>query len=286
MFELQTSNAILSNSQSLHLNLYLINGRSGLFNFSPDSTQDHLRADLKPVKVDILNQTITYKVKEQVDHGRILSKSLLQLSNSSLQTQDGISSSLVSLQVEFPSSCDQTTCMLLWHPPNQTRQDWTCKFDITESTESQISNPSKKMVTIIAHDTPLDSAPTLGSISTLESKLEYIVQYDPLECLIQIQITQLVVCYSFLFSRIDGNRKGFYGGGSVHPKSKRNLLLKHAEIQGLEWSDRFWYFDLVLHWLQVGDEMEADAVVQFLVEHEVLNKSTGKMKYYRYEECG
>lgn len=35
---------------------------------------------------------------------------------------------------------------------------------------------------------------------------------------------------------------------------------------------RYWLFDLVLHWLSIGEMDEVDGVVHYLIEHEKVGK--------------
>jgi hypothetical protein len=86
---------------------------------------------------------------------------------------------------------------------------------------------------------------------------------------------------------MDNQRHEEYGSWSVHASDKRDYLLQLARDTELEWKDIYWNFDLVLHWLTLGNWETASSVIEFLLEHEkqyaILHKRQPVSRYFRSE---
>lgn len=167
------------------------------------------------------------------------------------------------------------------------RLEWSVKLQIV----NQEFALSRQFCTVIAADTTCDTSMNTCSISTFDMAIKCSyqeqrqLQHD--QRTLKFTITDLCCSYSYFFSRLDNDRHDSYGSWSVHPAEKRSILLKSADDHGLEWQEKYWVFDLVLHWLTMGDPSEVDGVVLYLLEHEKVHSATSlrhaavKKRFYR-----
>jgi hypothetical protein len=239
----------------LILNAYLFTHRGGpLFSFGPEPIDDVVEIQLVVESVNEMDKTI--KLKPSVKRAGDAQRSAL-IRRKSME-----------------------------------RYDWCVKVRIGVPTKS-LARPSKKdLCTIVAADTEISEKETnvISCISTYDMQLFYKVwdeNLDAIQVALNFKVQYMICSYSFLFSRLDSSKHSDYGHWSVHTQGKRQILLDEAAKGGLIWSDRYWNFDLVLHWLTLGAADEAFSVIAFLQEHEnlyqggVTNQRLMSGRFYR-----
>jgi hypothetical protein len=157
------------------------------------------------------------------------------------------------------------------------------------SKESTQILSKKNLCTVIAPDTPIEARGAHGSITTFDMQFVYqandTIITDSISAL-EFSVLSFQCSYSYFFSKIDKERSRQYGNWSVHEGDKLQLLKNTSREMGLEWKDKYWTFDLVLHWLTFGEESMVQTVVEFLLEHEAQHSHRSqhpKRRYYRSE---
>lgn len=250
----------LNDKSVLKLNVYLLNSRGGpWFSFSRESIEDSLQIPLRVESIDKVAKIIKFSPMQNSFIHRIHGKH------------------------DFPTTYRRRAI---------DRLQWCVKVQI-DALETNTKNVSKnRLCTLIAPDTQLSTEVSKCSISTYDMQMFYSVRDGiPTETEVPLifELYSLQCSYSFLFSRLDNDRHHYYGSWNVHDPAKKQHLLKTASDMGLLWSDRYWRFDLVLHWLTLGELDTAHAVIAFLIEHQSLNPSSPslprnrKARYYRSE---
>lgn len=157
---------------------------------------------------------------------------------------------------------------------------------LSYSIKCLISHPngqSQDFCTLLASDTPLDNTVTTTTISTFEMVMTCTLQR--IQGGVRIGIVDLKVSYSFYFSRIYGSLNFIE---TVHDKKKVKYLVDMAKDSGLFWRDKYFCFDVVIHYLLIGDGDDVIGVIEFLKEYEVQHQGkvypgTLKTRYYRAE---
>jgi hypothetical protein len=238
------------------MHLYLLNARGGpWFTFSPESIEDYIKIPLHVVRVDHLHRIIHFTAAP-------FTRRHVHL---------GI--------VEEPKLFRRSTL---------DRLQWCLKMQLQSKESTQILS-KKNLFTVIAPDTPIETHGAHGSITTFDMQFVYQTNETPVTdhlSALKFSLLSFQCSYSYFFSKIDQERSVHYGNWSVHEGDKLQLLKRASKDMGLEWKDKYWTFDLVLHWLTFGEESMVQAVVEFLVEHEVQysqRSQSPKRRYYRSE---
>ena len=105
-------------------------------------------------------------------------------------------------------------------------------------------------------------------------------------------LSQLDVCihkvrasYSYLFHSIIQSFGPTHDSSQLKPqrisvfsKEKIQKLVETAKKVNLEWQEKYWTFDLVLHYLLEGHLSDVQSVIDFLVEHKKHSKSREEEK--------
>ncbi|KAJ3370719.1 hypothetical protein HDU91_005954 [Kappamyces sp. JEL0680] len=203
----------------LSMQLCLLNSRGGLFfSFGHESVEDSRTVDLTVARVDPLLKIIEFTAGSTKPTG---------------------AASRDSVADPRPGQAS------LFRRPHLDRMEWSVKMRIGRC-RSQWQ--SKQLVTIVAHDTPLHPVPSATTISTFDMSLVCTVHdvaaAGTSQSAVVVGIQTLVCSYSYFFAALDRDRHSSYGDWSVHPSRKRALLERRAGELGLEWSSRYWFFDL------------------------------------------
>jgi hypothetical protein len=246
---------LLENEQSyLKLKILLLNSRGGpWFSFGPDSIEDSLEIELSVSSVNMDDKIIRLIPKNDAN-------------------------SLIDYRLLRRVGLD--------------RFQWCVKFSVDRiAAKSENERKMKNSLsTIIAPDTIIDGHEITHSISSIDMRLFYTIK--ELESKsgsvpLQFKIKMFECSLSYFFSKIDIDKHHYYGSWSIHSKAKRQHLQKETENAGLMWSERFWNFDIVLHWLNLGDLDCVGGVVEFIKEHEsvsLANQNNRKGKRFLRNE--
>jgi hypothetical protein len=239
--------------EPLIMHVYLLNSRGGpWFSFSSESVEDYIKIPLVVSVVDQENKIIRFQQAPTTRNHNIYG------------------------QVEQPRLFRRSTL---------DRMQWCVKIQIQTKDSTEKKYSKKKLCTLIAPDTNLSPDKSHGSITTFDMQLLYEVFDDPIsngQSALDLKITSFKCTYSYFFSKLDCDKHEFYGSWSVHPKEKQTILLKVSKEMNLEWSECYWSFDLVLHWLTFGDPEMAPSVVEFLLEHNMQHPNTTKVQKRRF----
>lgn len=252
-FEQAFVRRLQSEKDPLTIHVYLLNSRgSPWFSFSTESIEDYIKIPLIVTTMDHQNKMIRFSpqpiVRKHSLHG----------------------------VVEQPRLFRRTVL---------DRMQWCVKMQIQSNDSAERMFTKNKLCTVIAPDTQLNSQGSHGSITTFNMQLVYEALDNTIneaQSTLDFHIISFQCTYSYFFSKLDCDRHPFYGSWSVHTPNKQQLLRQTSKEMGLEWNDKFWSFDIVLHWLTFGDIDMVRSVVDFLVEHELQHAKIPKSPKKRY----
>ena len=160
------------------------------------------------------------------------------------------------------------------------RFEWCLKgFFVNTQSELATLKNSINPFTLVSADMDLENnAPDHEGmcISTFEMQMMYSVKEGTYQGMeeshqsLNLLVSSLCISYSYLFARLSLRERVLDRSfrNTVFDPIKVKLLVESISQVSLIWQDKYWDFDLVLHWLVYGDASDLRAVLEFLVEHE------------------
>jgi hypothetical protein len=172
------------------------------------------------------------------------------------------------------------------------RFEWCLKGLFSPIIPKQKIKKSSSAFTLVSVDTDIigdqtdPSKKNEISLTTYEMQMFFCLDQIPtmpdnLQSLLNVEISKIRMSYSYLFSvlsEINSNTQRI----SVFDPLKIAHLKSKSMISNLRWDEKYWNFDLVLHWLLDGKHDDVHYVIDFLKEHEKYSAKTERKQKSRY----
>ena len=189
------------------------------------------------------------------------------------------------------SNTNSTSSVELERRGHLSRMEWILKGNLRSNLGSKtIKSKGAQVFTLVSVDAQLDKDEITNSLNTFEMQLIYSVSDNAddddvyqSKCSLYIEMKSLRISYSYLFSCIV--KRNLECRNSIFDSRKITNLISKAQERSLVWNDKYWNFDLVLHWLMNGTDQDCESVIDFLLEHEKMTNgkpfsSRNVLRYY------
>lgn len=176
-----------------------------------------------------------------------------------------------------------------------TRFEWCLKGLFRPATPVRKMKDSSSTFTLVSVDTDLigdqtdPSKKNEISLSAYEMQMVFSLDQEPtmpddVQSMLNVEISTIRMSYSYLFS-ILSDKKSNNQKISVFDSCKIDHLRAKSITSNLKWDEKYWNFDLVLHWLIDGSHDDVSYIIDFLKEHErhsakALVSKKQKQRYY------
>lgn len=157
-----------------------------------------------------------------------------------------------------------------------TRFEWCLKGLFRPTIPKQKLQNSSSTFTLVSVDTDLvgdqtdPSKKNEISLSTYEMQMFFSLDQempDDGQVLLNVEISTIRMSYSYLFSILSDYNTSTQKISVFDPR-KIDHLRSTSLTSNLKWDEKYWNFDLVLHWLLDGSQDDVNYIIEFLKEHE------------------
>jgi hypothetical protein len=190
------------------------------------------------------------------------------------------------------SKLEQKNIISLERRSHLTRFEWCLKGLFRPATPKEKMKKSSSAFTLVSVDTDLigdqtdPSKKNEISLSTFEMQMFFCLDQEPttpdsLQSLLNVEISKIRMSYSYLFSILSDNNANTQRISVFDPMKIAHLKSKSI-ISNLKWDEKYWNFDLVLHWLLDGTNDDVNHVIDFLKEHERHTANASRKQKRRY----